>query len=123
MTNRIMSSSDSSVQQEKRICQRIGLNKQVQLKLADGQIINGITEDLSLGGLKIITEDTLESETIKDVEQIALLQIKFMDGQLSSEYPCTVVRCGTGSLSLKLDKKKAASFGMMLTSGTFKQKV
>ena len=122
MVKSILSSLDSQEQQDKRVCQRIELNKQVQLKLADGQIINGLTEDISLGGLRIATEDSVESINAKNAAQSALLQIKFLDGQLSPEYQCTIVRCGPGSICVKLDKKKAASFGMMLTRGVLKQK-
>ena len=122
MVNNILSSLDGSEHQEKRVCQRIELNKQVQLKLADGQIINGTTEDISLGGLRLSIDDTFEITRIKNTEQIAMLQIKFMDGQLSAEYPCTIVRCDTESVCLKLDKNNAASFCMMMTRGTLKQK-
>lgn len=117
-------SSFSHEQQEKRVCQRIEFNRSVQLKLADGHIINGLTDDISLGGLKIITRDNFENNILSNhPEQKALLQIKFVDGRLSSEYPCFIVRYESSSICLKLDKKKAASFGMMLTRGVFKQSI
>ena len=122
MVNSIITFPDGSEQQEKRICQRIELNKQVQLQLADGQLIIGSTEDISLGGLRLITGTAFNHECLLDTEQIALLKIVFPDGQLSSEFPCTIVRCDSGSICLKLDKKKAASFGMMLTRGSLRQK-
>lgn len=109
-------------EQEKRVCQRIELNRSVQLKLADGQIINGLTDDVSLGGLKIITRDNFENNMLSDDSaQMALLQIKFIDGHLSTEYPCSIVRYEPSSICLKLDKKKASSFGMTLTRGALKQ--
>ncbi|MCW8929869.1 MAG: PilZ domain-containing protein [Gammaproteobacteria bacterium] len=122
MVNSILSSPESSESLDKRVCQRIELNKQIQLRLADGQIIYGTTEDISLGGLRIATSDTLDSTIIRTSEQVAMLQIKLLDGQLSPEYPCHIVRCDAGYICLKLDKKKAASFGMMLTRGALKQK-
>ena len=122
MVNSLLSFTDGSQQQDKRVCQRIELNKQVQLKLSDGQIINGTTEDISLGGLRLITDDNYEHDKLISIKQIALLQVLFPDGQQSPEYPCTIVRCDSGSICLKLDKKKAASFGMMMTRGSLKKK-
>ena len=113
--------SDNQEQQEKRVCQRIELNRQVQIKLADGQIINGLTEDVSLGGLRVTIQDSFEYTGLKSVEQVVLLRIKFSDDQFSPEYPCTIVRFEADAVCLKLNKNNAASFGMMLTRGALKQ--
>ena len=121
MVNSMLTSPDGLDGKDKRVCQRVGLNKQVRLKLADGQLINGITEDVSLGGVRISIDDAF-GYNIEKTEQMAVLQIRFTDGQLSPEYPCTIVRCDTDSVCLQLDKKKAASFGMMMTRGALKQK-
>ena len=116
MAENLMSTSDH---QERRTCERIELNRSVLLKLAGGQTINGITTDISLGGVKISTQDTYNEQWN---EQHAILHIKLIDDELSPEYPCTIVRCQSGILCLKLDKKKAASFGAMVTRGVFKRK-
>jgi hypothetical protein len=105
--------------QEKRVCQRLELNRRVQISLANGQLIHGLTEDISLGGLRIKTDDKFDMDTAYD--QIAILQVLLDDKQLSAEYPCRIVRCREGAMCLQLDKKKAAAFGMMLTRGLLKK--
>lgn len=122
MVEGMIASSISQQFQEKRVCQRIDINRSVQVKLAGGQIISGLTDDISLGGLKIITRDNVENTMLSHhPDQIALLQIKYVDGHLSSEYPCSIVRHESGAVCLKLDKKKAASFCIILTKGSFKK--
>lgn len=121
MANSQISFSDGIQRQDKRVCQRVEINKQVQLKLSDGKIIQGTTEDISLGGLRFITDNSFDHHTLSSNEQIAFLQIIFQDGQVSPEYPCNIMRCDSGSICLKLDRKKAASFGMMMTRGSLKQ--
>ncbi len=116
MAENLISTSDN---QERRHCDRIEHNRSVLLKLAGGQTINGITTDISLGGVKISTQEPYHEQWN---EQHALLHIKLIDDELSPEYPCTIVRCQSGILCLKLDKKKAAAFGAMLTRGVFKRK-
>ncbi len=119
MVNHILSTPD---EQEKRVCQRLELNRQVQIKLADGQLIKGLTEDISLGGLRVVVSESFAELDVSKINSRALLQFTFIDGQLSPEFLCTIVRCDPGSFCLKLDKKKAASFGMMLTRGALKKK-
>ncbi|MCP3849596.1 MAG: PilZ domain-containing protein [Gammaproteobacteria bacterium] len=115
-------SQGADEQHDKRVCQRVELNKTVHITLSNGQHISGITEDLSLGGLRVTVKDATEMEVINTAEAIAMLQIQFADGQLSTKFPCSIVRCEIGSVCLQLDKKKSASFGMMMTRGTFKKK-
>ena len=68
----------SSDHQERRACERIGLNRSVLLKLAGGQIINGITTDISLGGVKISTQEPYHEQWN---EQHAILHIKLIDDE------------------------------------------
>ncbi len=109
-------------EQEKRVCQRLDLNRQVQIKLANGQVVKGLTEDISLGGLRVAVDENALNMSVNIADSPALLQISFIDGQLSPEFSCTIVRCDLSSICLKLDKNKAASFGMMLTRGALKKK-
>ena len=120
MTQGLISTIEQQEQAEKRLCQRIKLNRQMQLTLADGQIIRGVTENISLRGMRIITHDIHETRQT-DTEQTASIQIKFANEQLSPAYPCSIVRYESDSVCLQLDSKKAASFGMMLTRGTLKK--
>lgn len=116
----ITSSIRQQKQQEKRIGQRIELNRSVQVKFADGQIINGLTDNVSLGGLKIITRDNFANNILSDASgKMIMLQIKFVDGHLSDEYPCSIARHETSAICFKLDKKKAASFGSTLRQSVF----
>lgn len=118
----MVSSSFSQSQQEKRICQRIELNRSVQVKLPDGSIITGLTDDISLSGLKVITRDfSINYLSTDQAELMASLQLKSVDGSLSNEYPCSIVRVEPGVICLKMDSKRAASFSLLLTQGIFKQ--
>ena len=45
MVEGMISSSISQQYQEKRACQRIEINRSVQVKFADGQIINGLIDE------------------------------------------------------------------------------
>ncbi len=122
MPEEFIASPISAEQQEKRVCQRIEINRSVQLQLENGLTIKGLTDDVSLGGVKIITRDEIDSSLLEtQINKVAIVQVIFVDGQLSAEYPCSIVRCESGAICLELDKKKAASFGMMLTRGSFKQ--
>jgi len=107
---------------DKRVCQRIELNKTVQLTLSDGRHIAGVTKDISLGGLRIAINQATDMDIINAAESAAILQVQFSDGQLSTEFPCSIVRCDVATVCLQLDKKKSATFGMMMTRGAFKQK-
>lgn len=105
---------------ERRICERIVLNRNVLVALINGQQLNGITIDISLGGVCIAVQEKLEHNL---QQQTAQLFIKDKEGNLSPEFPCTIVRQGGDSLCLKLDRAKSSKFGMMLTKGLFKKKI
>ena len=107
---------------EKRTCQRIQLNRHVQVNLASGQVISGFTDDISLGGIKVSISEPIDDIALQDSERSASLQIKMIDGRLSNEFVCSVVRYGESSISLQMDRKKAAAFGLAITSGVLKKK-
>jgi len=103
---------------EKRVCQRIELNKPVQLTFSNGQIVDAITDNISLGGLSILMQNVIDN---KPGERISI-QLKDTNGKVSSAYECTIVRRSGTHIYVELDKQKAASFGLMLTRGTLKMK-
>ena len=105
---------------DRRVCERIVLNRNVQVDLASGQKINGITVDISLGGVCISVQEDLNENFL---QQNARLFIKDREGNLSPEFPCSVVRQGANRLCLQLDRAKSAQFAMMLTKGLFKKKI
>ena len=114
--------ADSSTRNpDRRVCERIDHNRVVVLKLDNSHELTGTTNDISLGGVCISTQETIEQ---KWLGQSVNLMVKGMDGELSPEFPCTIVRCDNGNtVCLQLDKDKAAQFGTMLTRGIFKRKV
>ncbi len=105
---------------DRRVCERIVLNRNVQVDLASGQKINGITVDISLGGVCISVQEDLKESFL---QQNARLFIKDREGNLSPEFPCSIVRQSENSLCLQLDRAKSTQFGIMLTKGLFKKKV
>jgi hypothetical protein len=113
-----------SYDQEKRVCERVDHNRPVLLKLSSGKFINGFTQNVSLGGVRVKIQgtntDDINFEEIPS--QSASLQVKLTDETLSSKFPCTIVRCESGMLCLEIEKKKAASFGIMLMRGVLKRK-
>lgn len=111
--------SSTQKNDDRRVCERIVLNRNVVVDLDNGQKINGVTVDISLGGVCISVNDNLNTDVRR---QTANLFIKDREGNLSPEFPCTIVRQGENSLCLKLDRTKSSKFGIMLTKGLFKKK-
>ena len=105
---------------DRRVCERIVLNRNVLVDLEGGRTINGITVDISLGGVCISVQEELDESFL---QQNARLFIKDRDDNLSPEFPCTIVRQGENRLCLKLDRAKSTQFGIMLTKGLFKKKI
>lgn len=102
---------------EKRTCERIMLRKQVAIELPDGTMIFGISENASLGGLLVHSQDKLDRLPMGISLSLYLLE----GGKRSRAFPCQVTRISHSIIGLELDKKVAASFGMLLTKGVFKR--
>ncbi len=103
---------------DRRLCKRFSLERPVKLTLDSGLIINAMTDDVSLGGVKVTSP-----EEFKDCSGAsAVLQLWLDDEHLSAEFSCKIVRCESQVISLELERKKAAAFGMLVTRGLLKQK-
>lgn len=104
--------------QERRACQRIHLSYPAILETAGGVAIQGNTEDISLGGLRLHSQDDLAQVRAGEMARLSLL---LHDGTRSEAYPCVVNRVGAGTLGLALDRSCAAAFGKRLTQGMFRR--
>jgi len=102
---------------EQRLCSRINLTRSVILTLDNGNVIHATTDDLSLGGVKVFTLEDVTDCT----GQTAELQIKLHDDQLSKVFNCEIVSCESKLLRLKLDRKQATTFGMLIAKGALLQ--
>ena len=103
---------------ERRACQRIGINRPMSLELSSGERIEGLTEDISLGGVFFKTNVSLAEELLG---QVASLQIG--DGnQTSPSYPCRIARIIENNMGLELERDVMAAFGKELTKGMFRRK-
>ena len=114
--------ADTSFDEEKRVCQRLELHREVTINLLNGRSISGSTDDISLGGIRVLTTESIDDIFSKDVSQEATVQLGSGQMQESKQYPCTIVRHDENSVSLQMDKKKAASFSLALTRGSLKKK-
>jgi len=104
---------------EKRVCGRTNFLRHMVVKLNDGKQIKGSTTDVSLGGV------SLDAATIPDqitAGQCGQLHILLEDGKESPGFNCTIVRISDNSIGIKLDKKTAPKFGILLTKNLFKRK-
>ena len=104
---------------DRRACDRIEYRQSVVLKLGQEYFINGVTQNISLGGVCVLTDADVDSDY---TNQTGSLFIKNRDGELSQEFTGTVIRMDSTSVCLQFDKSKAAQFGILITQGIFKQK-
>ena len=110
-------SSSEQISNERRVCDRTQLARQMRLQLADGNELNCVTEDISLGGVLMASEKELAEE---QVGQNANLFILHKDKQ-SEGFSCLITRITGFHISVELDRKQAAAFGKILTKGMFKR--
>lgn len=110
---------NGSTQQERRTCQRLALNKTLQVEFASGERISGESLDISLGGVLLKVKQLPEG--VRE-NQSARLYIILHDGEISTGYPCTIIRKTHNCLGLQLDMQHAAGFGKELTHGIFSRK-
>lgn len=104
---------------DRRSCQRLTLNKAMQVALPSGERLSGESLDVSLGGVLVrfrtLPEDIRENQSVK-------LHLVLHDGDISPGYDCTVIRRTENCLGLQLDLKQAADFGKQLSQGLFTRK-
>ena len=116
----ITTMANSSIKNpDRRACDRIEYRQSVVLKLGQEYFVNGVTQNISLGGVCVLTDDHIASNF---TGQTGSLFIKNKDGELSQEFTGTIMRMDSNSVCLKFDKSRAAQFGILITRGIFKQK-
>ena len=104
---------------ERRTCGRTNFLRQIIIKLADGSEIQGSTSDVSLGGVSI---DVDKIPGHIKTGQTAKLHIVLENGDESPGFKCDIVRISEKSIGIKLDKKNAPKFGILLTKNLYKRK-
>jgi len=112
-------SSDNSTSDpnaNRRVCDRLSLNRKVVLELDNGEILVGETDDISLRGV-LLNVDLLPEGDVLGMK--ATLFVIGDGGEHSSGFPCKVVRLKDMSIALELDKKVVAAFGQLITREVF----
>ena len=102
---------------EQRLCQRLNLDYLVCLEHPDGSLLEGLTIDISLGGLKVACESIPERKWQGKKITLTLLEAKFSHAQ----FPCMVTRQENKLLALQLDSSNAAKFGLLINKDQFKR--
>ena len=100
---------------DKRICERITFNRQMLVELEDGNTLECITKNISLGG--VLLQSTQATDNCGLGQAVKLFIVR--DSGLSGAYHCEVVRISDKFLSLKIDCNAAAQLGKELTKGVF----
>ena len=111
------SSSSEQINNARRVCDRTQLSRQVRLQLADDNMLDCLTEDISLGGVLMESKKELAGEL---VGQNAKLFIINADNP-SDGFSCLITRITSCHISVELDRKQAVRFGKVLTKGMFKR--
>jgi hypothetical protein len=104
---------------DRRNSERIEHQRSIQLKLENGTQLTGITRDVSLGGVCFYIYQPVQREYL---HQICKLYIKGVDGTLSPEFSCRIIRYESNRISVKLNKEQLIAFGRILTHGLFVRK-
>lgn len=105
-------SKPTSQDSNQRICNRINLTRKLLFELDNGDILEGLSVDISPRGVLMKAEKshggTLPGTT-------GTLFIISDEGEFSIGYPCEVVRLQDRTIALAIHKKAAAAFGLYMT--------
>ncbi|MBI5463146.1 MAG: PilZ domain-containing protein [Gammaproteobacteria bacterium] len=101
---------------ERRACTRLPLAYAAVLESESGITIYGNTQDISLGGLLMRSQDDLTQLRPGEASHLALL---LDNGERTVPYPCVITRIADDGVGIALDRKFAAAFGKQLTKGMF----
>ena len=100
---------------DKRICDRINFNRPMIVEFEDGNTLECVTKNISLGG--VLLQSTQATDNSCPWQAVKLFFVH--DSSLSSAYHCEIIRISDKFLCLKIDCKAAAKFGKELTKGIF----
>lgn len=102
---------------DRRVCERVGLRRQVVLASAGRGVAEGTLVNVSLGGVLVaLTHDAGGFTPGQSVE------LRLSQESQARAYACEVVRAGNGLLGLSIDPNSAARFVLEATRGVFVQK-
>lgn len=95
-----------------RVCNRINLTKKMLLELDNGDVLEGLTLDISPRGA-LMKPDTLPEGELQGIA--GTLYMISAEGHFSSGFPCKVVRLKDHLVALEIHKTAAAAFGNFMT--------
>jgi len=96
----------------RRVCNRIGVNRTLLLEFDNGDILRGRTIDISPRGVLMATETQAEPAMLGVAGTLYIIS---GEGQFSIGYPCRIVRVKNDSVALEIHKNAAAAFGAYMT--------
>jgi hypothetical protein len=102
---------------ERRVCDRTQLARKMRLQLADGRVLDCITEDISLGGVLMAADEKWPEGLVGQGAELFIVH----KGKQSAGFSCLITRATGLFISVELDRKLAAAFGKELTKGMFKR--
>jgi hypothetical protein len=108
----------NQVYAEKRSCDRVGVSRKINISLADGDSLDGVTMNISLGGILLKPGRSVGGQYLGTSASFTLI----CEFGVSSVYLCKIIRISDGLISLEVDKKAAVKFGKELTRGIFARK-
>jgi hypothetical protein len=92
----------------RRVCDRLSVNRTLLLELDNGEILQGQSSDISPRGA-LMKPDTPPRDELLGLA--GTLYIISEEGHFSVGYPCKVVRLKQEFIALEISKKAAAAFG------------
>jgi hypothetical protein len=110
-------STDSPEFNEQRLCKRLNLDFLVSIEHPDGSILEGITIDLSLGGLKVACETVPGEKWVGAEVTLMLLNPAFPE----TPFECKVQRLENKLMALSLANSCVPRFGLAVGKDQFKR--
>ena len=102
---------------EQRQCRRLNMDFHVSLEHTDGSLLEGITIDLSLGGLKIACESEPDDKWTNSEVVLKLLNPEIPE----SPFSCKVLRLENKLMAVELERSCAPRFGLAVGKDLFKR--
>lgn len=115
----IMSDDNADIDgPNRRTWDRLNVRRRMLLEFANGDILIGHSQDISLRGVLLQTDDLPATDVLGAAATLFLVG---GDGQPSTGYSCQVVRFVGDCIALELDQKVAAAFANRITRDLLKR--
>lgn len=97
---------------DKRVCERLNIQKELKLYLINNDMLECKSTDISLGGINLISNTSIDTNYLGTDAALTI-------NEADKLFNCKIVRINDNQLAVEIDKKQAASFGMTLTQNMF----